>query len=75
VPRVGIELVPEAGAAEQEAVSRALASAAPGAKETSSPWWREGLVAALGRAPSVPPRPSAYDAVRSPRSTRGATRA
>ncbi len=69
-----IELVPEACAAEQAAAGGALASAALDA-ETSSLWWRAGLDEALGRAPSGPPRPSAYDAAPPPRSTRGATRA
>ncbi len=72
---MGIELVPEAGATEQVAVGRAVTSAALDAAETSSPWWRAGLDEAIGRAPSGLPRRSAYDAVRWPRSTRGATRA
>ena len=69
-----VELVPEAGAAEQEAVGRAIDLTAEAAFTTAS-WWRAGLVDALERAPSGVPRPSAYDAVRSPRSTLGATRA
>ena len=71
---MGVELVPEADAAEQEAVRRAIDLTAEAASKTA-PWWRAGLVDALERAPSDVPRPSAYEAVRSPRSTLGATRA
>ena len=69
-----VELVPEAGAAEREAVGRAIALAAETTSKTS-PWFRAGLVDALERAPSEVPRLSAYEAVRSPRSRLGATRA
>ena len=69
-----VELVPEAAVAEQEAVGRAIDLTAEPSFTTAS-WWRAGLVDALERAPSGVPRPSAYDAVRSPRSTLGATRA
>ena len=71
---MGVELVPDAAAAEREAVARAIDLAA-GLRRGQSPWWRAGLDEALERAPSDPPRPSAYEAVRSPRRTRGATRA
>ncbi len=71
---MGVELVPEAGAAEHEAVRRAIDFTAEAASRTAH-WWRAGLVDALERAPSDVPRPSAYEAVRSPRSTLGATRA
>ena len=71
---MGVELVPEASAAEQEAVGRAIDLTTEMASKTS-PWFRAGLVDALERAPSDVPRPSAYEAVRSPRSTLGATRA
>ncbi len=70
---MGVELVPDAGRAEQEAVSLAI-TAALAATRISSPWWRAGLDDALGQTPSGP-RPSDYEAVRSPRRTRGATRA
>ena len=70
---MGVELVPEAGAAEQEAVRRAIDLTTEAAWRTA-PWWRAGLVDELERAPSGV-RPSAYEAVRSPRSTLGATRA
>lgn len=69
-----VELVPEAAAAEREAVARAIDLAAATMSKTSS-WFRAGLVDALERAPWEVPRPSAYEAVRSPRSTLGATRA
>ena len=39
-----------------------------------SAWWRAGVEEALGRAP-VETGAARYDAARSPRSTRGATRA
>ena len=71
---MGVELVPVADPAEREAVTRAIAAAAdpiPG----PSAWWRAGLGEALVQAPVGPPLPSAYEAVRSPRRTRGATRA
>ena len=71
---MGVELVPEAGAAEQEAVRRAIDLTTEAAWRTA-PWWRAGLVDELERAPWEVPRPSAYEAVRSPRSTLGATRA
>ena len=71
---MGVELVPGAGAAEQEAVRRAIDLTAEAASRTA-PWWRAGLVDALERAPSDAPRPSVYEAARSPRSTLGATRA
>ena len=43
-------------------------------RPAASPWWRVGVAEALDRAPDgvVPAR---YEAARSPRSTRGATRA
>ena len=69
-----IELVPGAEAAEREAVTRAIAVAMD-AKRFTSPWWRARLDKTLGRAPVGPPLPSDYEAVRSPRRTRGATRA
>ena len=71
---MGVELVPEADAAEPEAVGRAIDLTAEAALKTA-PWWRAGVVDALERAPSDGPRPSTYEAVRSPRSTLGATRA
>jgi hypothetical protein len=71
---VRVDLVPEPSAAEQEAVGRAVDLTAE-ATPTTSPWWRAGLVDALERAASDVPRPSAYEAVRSPRRTLGATRA
>ena len=71
---MSVELFPEASTAEQEAVARALGLAGETASKTSH-WFRAGLVDALERAPSEVPRPSAYEAVRSPRSTLGATRA
>jgi hypothetical protein len=71
---VGVELVPDASTAEQEAVGRAIDLTAETTWKSSS-WWRAGLVDGLERAPSDVPRPSAYEAVRSPRSTLGATRA
>jgi hypothetical protein len=71
---VAVELVPEADPAEREAVARAIAAASD-AMRISSPWWRAGLDEALGHAPMGPPRQSGYEAVRSPRRTRGATRA
>jgi len=71
---MGVELVPEAEAAEQEAVRRAIDLTAEAASRTA-PWWRAGLVDALERAASDVPRPSVYEAARSPRSTLGATRA
>ena len=39
-----------------------------------SAWWRAGVEEALGRTP-VETGPARYDAARSPRRTRGATRA
>ena len=69
---MGVELVPDAHPAERAAVDRAVAQLGA---ETPSPWWRAGLVDALESAPSDAPRPSAYEAARSPRSTLGATRA
>jgi hypothetical protein len=69
---MGVELVPEAAPEEQSAVDRAVAELDG---ETSSAWWRAGVVEALERAPSDGHRPSAYEAARSPRSTLGATRA
>jgi hypothetical protein len=62
---------PSTAAAVGRAVEDAgLARAAlgPGA------WWSAGLAETLEPGPAAP-RPSAYEAVRSPRSTRGATRA
>jgi hypothetical protein len=67
-----VALVPEPGTAEQAAVDRALAGLHA---ETPSPWWRAGVADAHERAPSDAPRPSVYEAARSPRSTLGATRA
>ncbi len=71
---MGVELVPDADPAQREAVTLAIA-AAMDATRISSPWWRAGLDEALGHAPIDPPRLSDYEAVRSPRRTRGATRA
>jgi hypothetical protein len=70
---VGVELVPEADPAEKEAVTQAIAAAIDATGPSS--WWRAGLDEALGHVPDSTPRPSDYEAVRSPRSTRGATRA
>jgi hypothetical protein len=69
---VGVELVPEPGTAERTAVDSALAGLDV---ETPSPWWRAGLAEAQEQASTVAPRPSSYEAARSPRSTLGATRA
>ena len=69
---MGVELVPEAAPAERIAVDRAVAELNG---DTSSAWWQAGVLEALGRAPSDGPRPSAYEAARSPRRTLGATRA
>ena len=71
---MGVELVPDAGEAEQEAVRRAVDLAAE-AVPRQAPWWRAGLVDSIERSSSEAPRPSAYEAVRSPRRTLGATRA
>jgi hypothetical protein len=71
---VDVELVPEASAAEEEAVGRAIDLTAQ-TRSTTPPWRRAGLVEAVERAPSDGPRASGYEAVRSPRSTLGATRA
>ena len=43
-------------------------------RPAASAWWRAGVVEALERTPAVSD-PARYDAARSPRSTRGATRA
>jgi hypothetical protein len=72
VADVGVELVPEPGTAKRAALDRALAALDA---EAPSAWWRSGIVDAHDRAPAESPRPSAYEAARSPRSTLGATRA
>ena len=41
----------------------------------SDAWWRAGIADAVERYPAVEPRPAAYEAARSPRNSRGATRA
>ena len=41
----------------------------------ASGWWRAGLAEAIERAPTRPEVTRRYEAARSPRSTRGATRA
>ena len=71
---MSVELFPEASTAEQEAVARALGLAGETASKTSH-WFRAGLVDALERYPPWPPPPRPYEAARSPRNTRGATRA
>jgi hypothetical protein len=60
----------------------AQAAAAEGGVELSagrhgaaSAWWKAGVADAIERAPALVAGPRAYDAARSPRSTRGATRA
>jgi hypothetical protein len=70
-----VELGHEADAAEREAVRQAVAVALPTTSGGPRPWWRAGLDEVRDRAPTDRPRPSSYDAVRSPRSTPGATRA
>lgn len=70
------ELVPEGGASDYAAVRSALAAAGLDAgKSERSSWWRAGLADALTSAPADRRRSSRYEAARSPRSTRGATRA
>jgi hypothetical protein len=64
-----------AARAARTAVSEARIELDDGARRpTDSAWWRAGVEEALGRA-SVETGADRYDAARSPRSTRGATRA
>lgn len=67
--------MPNAAPPERLAVERAVAAVAPGTSGHGWGWWRAGLAEAVDRVPAGRPRPSAYEAARSPRSTRGATRA
>jgi hypothetical protein len=81
-----IALAPEADVAVAEAVRTAVSRAgiAPGPSSWASAWWRAGLVEATDRRPAGEAEPCVpgyeaavpgYEAARSPRSTRGATRA
>ena len=63
-----------AARAARTAVSEAGIELHDGRRAKSSAWWRAGVEEALGRA-SVETGADRYDAARSPRSTRGATRA
>ena len=64
-----------AARAAHTAVSEAGIELHDGARRAnSSAWWRAGVEEALGRA-SVETGADRYEAARSPRSTRGATRA
>ena len=64
---------PEVDPALSEVVRASVARAALDVdpRHGASAWWRAGVADALERTPAGP----AYDAARSPRSTRGATRA
>ena len=75
-----LELAPDADrqtvAAARVAAARAGLALAPPRRPDARPWWRAGLEDAISRAPSVASAaPLRYEAARSPRSTRGATRA
>ena len=73
-----VTVEPDADAEIAEAVRTSVArlgldaGCAPVANRSA--WWRAGVEEALGRAP-VERGPARYDAARSPRRTRGATRA
>ena len=64
-----------AATAARAAVVRAGLSLVPGHRTPPDPWWRAGLAEAIERDPSWPTPALPYDEARSPRSTRGATRA
>jgi hypothetical protein len=61
--------------AARAAVARVGLELAPGRGRQGSVWWQAGLADAADRAPARVVVPLAYDAARSPRRTRGATRA
>jgi hypothetical protein len=74
---VDFDLGPDA---RDEVTLAALVAAARAGVRVSPPsgrdeWWRAGIADAVERSPAVEPRAAAYDAARSPRNTRGATRA
>ena len=64
-----------AASAVRAAVTRAGQGVVPGHRTPPDRWWRAGLAEAIERDPSWPTPPRPYEAARSPRSTRGATRA
>jgi hypothetical protein len=68
-----------AGEGVTEAVRTAVAQAGVGLVSRRaadrSAWWRAGLADALEHRVESPERPWGYDVARSPRNTRGATRA
>jgi hypothetical protein len=68
------EVADEALDAVRISAARLGVSVTPGAPRRDCAWWRAGVEEAVEQAPLevVAPR---YDAARSPRSTRGATRA
>lgn len=72
---VEVELVPEADSSVRTAVDRAMAVSVTAHAGAPAPWWQAGLGEAHDHAALAPPRPSDYEAVRSPRRTLGATRA
>ena len=63
------EVDPALSEAVRASVARAGVDVEP--RQRASAWWRAGVADALERTPGRP----RYDAARSPRSTRGATRA
>ena len=65
---------PAISEAVRVSVDRAGLDAGPAREPRGSAWWRAGVAEALLRAPDGP-APAGYDAARSPRRTRGATRA
>jgi hypothetical protein len=77
VRSVKLELVPVADPAAVEAMRRAVAAAGIGRAGEERLWWRAGIEEALASRAVTPPGGSAtgYVAARSPRRTRGATRA
>ena len=62
-------------AAARAAADRAGLSFQPGQRTPPNAWWRAGLAEAIERDPSWPTPAGPYVAARSPRRTRGATRA
>ena len=75
---IALEPAPDAATTEAVRVSAAAAGLERGSSRADSAWWHAGVADAVDRAVRSAPAPagrSRYDAARSPRSTRGATRA
>ena len=74
---MALELVPD-DALGADVVARAAAAlglSVDPPRPCEGAWWRAGLAEAVERCPTVARPSPAYEATRSPRSTRGATRA